>query len=631
MRNYRRFELHKGNKEKFWEIRRYDKTLYFREGNIKRKSGEKAPTTVPDEKKDFRQAQLAYDKEIQRKLALGYVEVEEASAPAEDILFQALRLESLDGTHTLNLNEAEATKILNFMIDKEIINKRAAVLNISRWERRALHGSDYKNLADIDPLSADYCTYFDKWHKLSLRDRQYNEEETIPLFKYTDPQYWIVTAEECQQIIQSIQSEITKRRAVLNESEPKKKASPYFRLKEAWLEFHLAAEKSGGYQVVPCALQFHSVKRGHSFFLDSRNWNEVFNILKGLDIWDHSEASYISGGFDSVEAHVLSSLVPDGNLDNTPITPDSSDRENLIDQLLTIEDTINAAHGKDKKALLDGGFRWNKTNVSTLIKVLENMTDTTVFETELADYHDEELAAAAELECQDGNIDADTQRVINEILNDACHLLNHAHANIHNTEEFLFPIAEDQAADVFAEDLLENVIEALQYLFPKILDFEVESEEQILNDYTYRPAGLDEELMATWEHLLPDSYDCVELLQDFLTFIQVEDALLEQYPTAREFCLKYLKETETAMIFNTDLQKARQAALRRESNTLGKVLLYKLTDLSEPWVMTTSELTYIIEAVYQEEEKNPAVLALIKFFNTAADSDGCTLRHADSN
>ena len=43
MRNYRRFELHKGNKEKFWEIRRYDKTLYFREGNIKRKTGEKAP------------------------------------------------------------------------------------------------------------------------------------------------------------------------------------------------------------------------------------------------------------------------------------------------------------------------------------------------------------------------------------------------------------------------------------------------------------------------------------------------------------------------------------------------------------------------------------------------------------
>ena len=50
MRNYRRFELHKGNKEKFWEIRRYDKTLYFREGNIKRKTGEKAPTTTPDEK-----------------------------------------------------------------------------------------------------------------------------------------------------------------------------------------------------------------------------------------------------------------------------------------------------------------------------------------------------------------------------------------------------------------------------------------------------------------------------------------------------------------------------------------------------------------------------------------------------
>ena len=629
MRNYRRFELHKGNKEKFWEIRRYDKTLYFREGNIKRKAGEKSPTTVPDEKKDFRQAQLAYDKEIQRKLALGYVEVDHASAPTEDILFQAIRLESLEGDHTLNLNEAEATKILNFMIDKEVINKRAAVLNISRWERRALHGSEYKSLSEIDALSADYCTLFDKWHKLSLRDRKYNEEANIPLFKYTDPQYWIVTPEECQQVIQSIQSELTKRRAVLNEQG--KKSSPYFRLKEAWLEFHLVAAKSGGYQVVPCSLQFHSVKHSHSFFMDARNWNEVFSTLKNLEIWDQSQPSYIEGGFDSIEGQVLRSLVPGGDLNNTPITPDAADRENLIEQLLTIEDTINEAHGADKRPLLDGGFKWNKTNVSALIKVLENMTDTTVFETQLADYHDEEIGAAAELECQDGNIDADTQRVINEILNDACHLLNYAHGNIHNTEDLLFPISEDQTADVFDPDLLENVIEALQYLFPDILDFEVESEEQILNDYTYRPAGLDEELMATWEHLLPDSFDCVELLQGFLTFIQVEDALLEQYPTAKEFCLKYLKETAAAMHFNTKLQKARQSALRQESNALGQVLLYKFTDLSEPWVITTSELSYIIEAVDQAEEKHPTILALMKFFNTAASSDGCTLRHADSN
>ena len=91
------------------------------------------------------------------------------------------------------------------MVDKLVFNKRANVLNIARWQRRALHGSDYRSLDEVDSLSEEYCTYFDKWLALSKRDRAYNEEDVIPLFKYTDPQYWIITESECQQIIQSIQ------------------------------------------------------------------------------------------------------------------------------------------------------------------------------------------------------------------------------------------------------------------------------------------------------------------------------------------------------------------------------------------------------------------------------------------
>ena len=631
MRNYRRFKLHKGNKEKFWEIRRYDKTLYFREGNIKRKTGEKAPTTTPDEKKDFRQAQLAYDKEIQRKLALGYVEVDEASTPTEEVFFQAIRLVSLDGAHTLNLNEAESTKILNFMVDKLVFNKRAKVLNIGRWERRALHGSDYQSLADIDSLSEDYCTYLDKWLALSKRDRAYNEEDVIPLFKYTDPQYWIVTESECQQIIQSIQSELTKRRSVLDESD--KKSSPYFRLKEAWLEFHLAAKASGGYQVFPCSLQFHSTKHGHSFFMDARNWNDVFNTLLSLDIWDRTEPTYAQNDFASVEDHLQMELIPSGNAEDAPIPPDSADQENLVSQLLLIEEAVNEAHqglSKSKKNILDGGLKWNATNVKSLIKALESMEDE-LFETNLADYYEEELTAHAELQCEDGNIDLDTQRVINEILNDACHLLNRAHQNIHNTDGDLFPIAEDQTRDVFDLDILEDVIGALQHLFPEVLNYEVTSEEQILKDYTYRPSGLDEELMESWVHLLPDSIDCLELLEGYLEFIQVEDALVEQYPTAKDFCLKYLRMAQTAMVFRSQLASARRKTLRAESNTMGQVLLYKITDLSEPWILTPTELSIIIEAVYQAEEKNPVLLSLMKFFNTAADSEGCTLLDANNN
>lgn len=630
MRNYRRFELHKGNKEKFWEIRRYDKTLYFREGNIKRKTGEKAPTTTPDEKKDFRQAQLAYDKEIQRKLSLGYIEVDQASTPSEEIFFQAIRLVSLDGAHTLNLNEAESTKILNFMVDKLVFNKRTDVLNIGRWQRRALHGSNYSSLDAIDPLSNDYCTYFDKWLALSKRERAYSEEEVIPLFKYTDPQYWIITEAECQQIIQSIQSELTKRRAVLENSG--KKSSPYFRLKEAWLEFHLAAKASGGYQVIPCSLQFHSTKHGHSFFMDTRNWNDVFNTLLNLDIWDRTEPNYAQHDFESVEDYLQTELIPSSNPEDAPIPPDSADQENLISQLLIIEEAVNEAHqelSKGKKSILDGGFKWNATNVKSLIKTLESMEDD-IFET-LVDYYDEELTAHAELQCEDGNIDLDTQRVINEILNDACHLLNRAHQNIHNTDRELFPTAEDQTRDVFSLDILEDVIGALQHLFPEVLNYEVISEEQILKDYTYRPSGLDEELMESWSHLLPDSIDCLELLEGFMEFIQVEDALTEQYPTARDFCLKYLRMAQSAMDFRSKLASARRKTLRAESNTTGQVLLYKITDLSEPWILTPTELSIIIEAVHQAKEKNSVLLSLMKFFNTAADAEGCTLLDANNN
>lgn len=639
MRDYRRFELHKGNKEKFWEIKRYDKNLYFREGNIKRKTGEKDPTVKREEKKDFRQAQLAYDKEIQRKLGLGYIEVDKASDPSDEVEFNAIRLVSLDNQHTLELNESEATKILNFMVDKLVFDKHVDVLDISKWQKRTLFRSNYQSMDEIDPLSEDYRTYFDKWLSLSERDRDYNEEEMIPLFKYTDPQYWIVTAGECQQIIQSIQKEINKRREVLDDSD--KKSSPYFRLKEKWLKFHLDAQKVGGYKVVPCSLQFHSVKHGHTHFMDNRSWNDIYNRLLALDIWDESTPAYQQLDYASVEEHLEDQLLSDWNIEDIPFSPDSSTQENVLQQMLLIENDINQAYrdllqAKSPKkdfseaTILDSGFRWNATNVKDLAKVINSM-DADVFAEQLADYHSEEIRERAEQECEDGNIDIETQRIINEILNDACHLINFAHQNIHNTEEELLPSDEHTRSDVFNLSLLERVIVVLKDLYPDILDFEVESEEQILVDYTYRPSSLDEELMESWRHLLPDAVDCISLLEEYFNFSCVQESLADAYPTAKELILECLKDTEDAMKFNSELSSLRRKTLATESNSLGKVLLYKITDLSEPWVLTATELSVIIEAVYQAEENNGSILALMKFFNTAADSDGATLIHTDNH
>ncbi len=633
MRNFRRFELHKGNKEKFWEIRRYDKTLYFKEGNIKRKAGEKEPTVKPDEKKDFRQAQLAYDKEIQRKLKLGYVEVDRPSAPSEDVEFQAIRLVSLDAKHTLDLNEAQTTKILNFMIDKLVFNKHTPVLNISKWWRRTLHRSDYESFSDIDTLSEDYCTYFDKWMNLSKRDRDYNEEENIPLFKYTDPQYWIITEGECQQIIQSIQSEITKRREKLDADE--KKSSPYFRLKEAWLNFHINAQQSGGYQVIPCSLQFHSTKHGHSFFMDTRSWNDVYNTLLSLDIWDRAQPEYLQQEFGSVESFLVNQLLEEWDIDEEPINPDSSTQDNVVQQLLNIEDEVNEAYrlmlrSKNPKkeyagaTVLSNGFRWNASSVKTLSKTLESMDDD-IFTERLEDFYAEEVLLRVDEPHLDGNLDLETQRVVNEILNDACHLLNHAHQNIHNTDEELLPSAEDEHGDAFEFDTLEAMLTVLHHLYPDILDHEVISDEQILQDYTHRPAGLDEELMESWRHLLPDSFDCVDLLQGYRAFRQAQAEIESYYDTAKDFCLQYLEEASQAMKFQSELASLRRKMLKSESNTMGQVLLYKLNDLSEPWILTPSELAIIIEAAYQAEQKDALILDLMKFFNTAADADGCTL------
>ena len=100
---------------------------------------------------------------------------------------------------------------------------------------------------------------------------------------------------------------------------------------------------------------------------------------------------------------------------------------------------------------------------------------------------------------------------------------------------------------------------------------------------------------------------------------------MKQYPNAKGFCLKYLKEDSAAMKFRSELASMRRKTLSAESDTLGQVLLYKFTELSEPWVITGTELAVIIEAVYQSEEHNALIMALMKFMNTAADSDGCTL------
>ena len=56
---------------------------------------------------------------------------------------------------------------------------------------------------------------------------------------------------------------------------------------------------------------------------------------------------------------------------------------------------------------------------------------------------------------------------INEILNDACHLLNHTYQNIHNTDENLLPAVEDET-ETFGTTNLEHAIANTKNLYPNI-------------------------------------------------------------------------------------------------------------------------------------------------------------------
>ena len=112
--------------------------------------------------------------------------------------------------------------------------------------------------------------------------------------------------------------------------------------------FHLAAKAAGGYQVIPCSLQFHSTKHGHSFFMDARNWNDVFNTLLSLDIGDN-RTCHVQNDFNSIEDHLQMELIPSGNRRCPNPTRHNGSRESN-QSTLTIEEAVNETHQELSKS-----------------------------------------------------------------------------------------------------------------------------------------------------------------------------------------------------------------------------------------------------------------------------------------
>ena len=142
---------------------------------------------------------------------------------------------------------------------------------------------------------------------------------------------------------------------------------------------------------------------------------------------------------------------------------------------------------------------------------------------------------------------------------------------------------------------------------------------------------LIKELMTDWLHLLPDAGVCLQLLQDYLTFAQIQEELRTEYPSTRQFCEEYIAMELDVLRFQSELASKRRKALRAESSKAGKVLRYKLTELTEPWILTTNELNIIVEAIEKTKNQPESIATLQNFFKVATDSDGCTLLDARNN
>jgi predicted DNA-binding WGR domain protein len=626
MRQFRRFELHKGNKEVFWEVSRHDKEIITRWGKLKKKPGEKDPHPKREDKKDFRVAQLEYDKLIQRKLSQGYNEVNGPSLPSEDLEMNAVQLVSLDGQHSLSLAEAQVHSLINYMIDLELFNKRVELLDISKWERRTLRTSPYSKFDEIDPLSEDYIRYFDQWKIRSKRDRSTYEEEEIPAYKFTDRNYWIVTAEECRRIHRAVQNKLDKKTEKSNNDS---KPSRTFLLRQEWSKFHKASIAGGGYEVKPADIRMHSLKGGKYFFTDLRGWNEIYKSLTNLKIWDKSKPAYKKHKSGELSEFIIANTLKELGLDTELLPLDDGIKHDLESQLLIVSDQINEHHRSillkknpeadvEEVELIDYGFKWNVTNLKRMISTLNSMEDN-CFAEELFDYFEEQLSSLAEESEEGENLDKDTQNIINDILNDACHLINYSHQNICNTTEHLIDIEESVSTDVFAIEKLPQIIACIEDLYPNIADVKI-GEDQALEDvYEFRPSGLDAELMEDWLHLLPESIVCLELLQNKFVFEQTIQEIKNEFPSAKHLLSSYLQEEVLYLEFQSQINRKRKKLLAANSEKPGKILLYKLNNLDEPWEFMSKEVSLLITAL---EKDKKSYQPLVDFLNEAEDNGG---------
>ena len=268
--------------------------------------------------------------------------------------------------------------------------------------------------------------------------------------------------------------------------------------------------------------------------------------------------------------------------------------------------------------LVDYGFKWNITNLKRMINTLKTMEEH-CFDEDLLEYYNEQLSALVEEGDEVEQLDEDTKNVINDILNDACHLINHSHQNIHNSADVLVAVEEDVSMDIFNLAILPKIIECLEDLYPDIGNIEPSEDEEIEDVYSHRPSGLDGELMEDWLHLLPDALDRISLLQSSYVFEQIKTEIRETFPSAKRLLETYIQDEIRFLEFQSALTRKRKSVLSSSSQKFAKILLFKLNNLSEPWAFSEQESALLVNAL---ETSDAPASSLVSFLKEAEKSGG---------
>jgi hypothetical protein len=276
------FEYRKGTTERYWSIWRDGEygtegddshyTVYMERGRLGQKGQEPKFKEFNGEGAHFLSEQFM-DAQVMKWLRTGYNEVALLSAPTPAIEGRAMTLQAIgdgDDLPAHSVNEFEMFMIVNWLIDTGVLDNSKGPLGLEKWMARTLRKMGYRKprldsisefyedyeeiLAEVDE-NGQFDEYWAKYLQLSERDRRNSpliSQDLIPAYKYTDANYWIVTAEECHLIVNCCEKNIK-----VPDAKTNKKKLTIYEMTRNWLDFHLKIielkgdGKTQGYEIRP--------------------------------------------------------------------------------------------------------------------------------------------------------------------------------------------------------------------------------------------------------------------------------------------------------------------------------------------------------------------------------------------